>query len=526
MTEPRTIGVATAAVESPCASVAESITFFEDRAEVVRRARAEVAAGPSWVAIAGIGVAADDASLVARAAENVRVLTAKLVRRVRQVPAASAAELAGIEADWRKARARRAAAERAVERAAAAERRTAHLLEDWVSGVGRVPHGGSVEAARWKLAHAELGHTLGTALDETAAGAGELDAARLDEARAQVRYDQGRALAPRFEAHALVQLEASAAGTVEIELSYRTPLALWRPEHVARLLNEGKPSIELRTAAVVWQRTGEDWSQVRCRFSTARPAQAATPPLLADDVLRLQKRADRTVHVEGRDVVVAAAGSPRGSRDVDEMPGVDDGGQPLVYEATRPVSIPSDGQPFRVDIDERRLACTAELVVFPELAPVAYHRATATLTGPRPLLAGPVRVARGASMVGRGKTGFVGEGEPFELGFGADDGVRVRRRVDEKRETGMTGTLKLTRTVHLYLSNLGGASRRVTVVERVPVSELEEVTVKVVQGGGAILDEKDGFARFEIDLAGGATQELTLGYRVEAKSNVRLDLGA
>jgi len=526
VTETSKISVTAAAVESPSASVAEWVTFFEDRAEVVRRAHAQVPAGASWVAIAGVGVAADDASLVARVAGDVRVLTTKLVRRVRQVPAASAAELAAIEADFRKARARRQAAERTVERAAAAERRTAHLPEEWARGIGRVPHGGSLEAARWKLAHAEVGMSLAAALDETAAAAAELDAARLDEARAQVRYDQGRAMAPRFEAHACVQLDAPAGGAFEIELSYRTPLALWRPEHVARLTNDGKPSIELRTAAVVWQRTGEDWEGVRCRFSTARPAQAATPPLLTDDVLRLQRRADRTVHVEGRDVVVATAGSPRGGRAVDEMPGVDDGGQPLVYEATRPVTIPSDGQPFRVDIDERRLACTAELVVFPELAPVAYHRATATLTGSRPLLAGPVRVARGASMVGRGRTGFVGEGEPFELGFGADDGVRVRRRVDEKRETGVTGTLKLTRTVHLYLSNLGGASRRVTVIERVPVSELEEVTVKVVQGGGAILDEKDGFARFEIDLAGGATQELTLGYRVEAKSNVRLDLGA
>src|SRR5262249_20681054 len=138
--------------------------------------------------------------------------------------------------------------------------------------------------------------------------------------------------------------------------------------------------------------------------------------------------------------------------------------------------------------------------------------------------AGPVRAAGGASVVGRGKPGFVGAGEPFELGFGADDGVRVRRRVDEKRETGMTGTLKVTRTVHLYLSNLGGPARRVVVVERVPVSELEDVTVKVVQGGGAVLDDKDGFARFEVDIAGSGTQELTLTYRVEAKSNVRLDL--
>src|SRR5262249_87793 len=198
--------------------------------------------------------------------------------------------------------------------------------------------------------------------------------------------------------------------------------------HVARLVpgdGDGTHEIELRTVAVVWQLTGEDWSQVRCRFSTARPARSATPPLLEDDVLRLTRKVDRAVHVEARDVAVATAGLGRGARAVDEMPGVDDGGQPLAYEAPRPAAIPGDGQPYRIDVDELRLRCTAELVVFPELSPVAHHRATATLIGARPLLAGPVRVARGQSMVGRSRLGFVGQGEPFELGFGVHDRVRL-----------------------------------------------------------------------------------------------------
>ena len=37
--------------------------------------------------------------------------------------------------------------------------------------------------------------------------------------------------------------------------------------------------------AVVWQRTGEDWKDVRLAFSTARPTLGTTPPRLAEDVL-------------------------------------------------------------------------------------------------------------------------------------------------------------------------------------------------------------------------------------------------
>jgi len=47
--------------------------------------------------------------------------------------------------------------------------------------------------------------------------------------------------------------------------------------------------------------------------------------------------------------------------------------------------------------------------------------------------------------------------------------------------------------------------------------------VKVVEASGAAVDA-DGFARFEVELAAGATEELELVYRVEARPSVRLDL--
>jgi uncharacterized protein (TIGR02231 family) len=504
-------------------SEAARVTFYEDRAEVVRRARVAVDAGASWVKVAGVGVALDDRSLQAQA-RGARVVAARVHRQARQVPAAGAAEIEAAEADLRAARGRRAAEEAGVARALADERRAAGLLESWATGVSRAPRGGEDEAARWKLVHESLTGALATALDETAARRAALERAQLDEERAALRAAQARALEPRFEAAALVQLEAERAGVVELELTYRTPLALWRPEHVARL--EARPrghELTVRTVATVWQRTGEDWRDVACRFSTARPARAAAPPLLADDLVRMARKADRAVVVEGRDVAVATVAPENGARKVEEMPGVEDGGEPLWFEAARPVTIPSDGQPFRVELAEVRLPCEVQLVAYPELGGAAHLRATATLAGGRPLLAGPVRVARGASIVGRGRLGFVGAGEPFELGFGVDDGVRVRRRVDERRDTAaVTGTQRIARSVRLFLSNLGDRPRRLRVVERVPVSELEDVSVKVVAAEGGTVDERDGFVRFDVELAGGATRELELAYRIDAAARVQL----
>jgi hypothetical protein len=78
--------------------------------------------------------------------------------------------------------------------------------------------------------------------------------------------------------------------------------------------------------------------------------------------------------------------------------------------------------------------------------------------------------------------------------------------------------------VTVYVSNLGGEARKLTVTERVPVSEVKDVEVAVVSAGGARHDTKDGFLRWDADVAAQGTYEATLTYRIEASSKVALPL--
>lgn len=505
------------------------VTFFEDRAEVVRRARRSVPAGVSWVTLGGVSASLDDASLVASVGgDDARAIAARVRRHTRDADDGSAR--AEAEQQLRAAHREESLTGRAIARAESSVERARTLQAAWLDGLRRVPRGdGDPEAA---LAHWE---TAWTAYDQAVTrgftALGEADGAyerAVDErVHAAERVAKASAVTPRREAEIEVQVETREAREVEVEVTYRTPCALWRPEHLARLVTrDGRREIELRTWATVWQRTGERWEGVPCRFSTARPASAATAPLLRDDVLVLRRKSEqerRTVTVEAREQSVSMAGLDRGTRAVNEMPGVDDGGEALWFDAERPATIPSDGAPVRVTVARATVPCEVDRVAMPERSAAVHVRATATLRGERPLLAGPVTVARGGEVAGRGRVGFVGRGEPFELGFGVDDGLRVRRHVDEKREVAtITGAQKVTRTVRLYVSNLSGDARRLTVTERVPVSEVKDVEVTLVQTAGARHDARDGFLRWELDVPPRGTQELTLVYRIEAAAKVSL----
>lgn len=504
------------------------VTFFEDRAEVVRATQATVPAGTVLLSLRGVTPLVDDQSVLPMLQGAAKLLSAQVTRRTHETSTGSESELRDSESDQKKALSRRVLAERTLEVAQVHEGRCAALVLAWIVALGRVPRGAATELTGWRSALGQLLDAQEQALDQQSAAQRELADSRLDEKRAQLRYQAARRLRPRRESTIDVQIEVPSPTEISLEVTYITPCALWRPEHLARLHSnpDGTHSLTMVTSAVVWQRSGEEWANVPCRFSTARPAQHASPPLLSEDQLRLRRKTDaerRTVVVEAREQSIALAGLGRGGQKIEEMPGVDDGGEPLTFESSRPVTILSTGQPSRIEIAQVTMPAQVERVVFPERSMAAHLRTTATLVGTRPLLAGPVVLSRGSELCGRGRISFVGRGEPFELGFGPDDGLRVRRQVSEEREqAALTGTQRIARTVKLFVSNLSGASRKLLVTERVPVSEIREVEVSVERTSGMRWDGKDGFAHFDLELPGRATRELLLTYHIEAPSRVQL----
>lgn len=505
------------------ASAVVRVTLFEDRAEVVRRAEVQLLGGRQAFAIDGVSALVDDPSVRVQIRHpGIRVLATRVGRRVVEEGAASASEVAAIEADRTRARAELERAGHAVERAEAELRRAEALEEGWARALGRVPRTHEDGGAAWRASFEAVQAASLRALDAVDAARRTQAAAALDGERAERRLALARQLQPRQETRVLVEVDAELGDLVGVELVYRVPCALWRPEHRAEL--EGS-TVTLVTSAAVWQYTGESWKDVPLFFSTARPARSASPPTLTDDVLQLRKKTAqerRVVVVEAREQAVKTAGAA-GERAIEEMPGVDDGGEPLTFAAARPATVASDGAPCRVEIARVQLEAVVDRVAMPELGPVVHLRARVQNRAPTPLLAGPLTLVRGQALVGKGRLGFVGAGEPFEVGFGPDDGVRVRRQYSEKRETvPITGTQKVTRTVTSFVSNTSGEHRKLVVIERFPVSEIGEVEVEVVRSLGATLDLRDGMARFEVTLEPRSTREVELTYRISAASKVSL----
>ena len=497
-------------------TVPRAVTFFEDRAEVVRTASVPVSAGTSRVVLSGVSLFIDDRSLQARiGTDGVDVVSARVVRRYVGGPqddlSALVDRLTEMEAEQARAISRRDRAE--------------SLLETWIDAIGQAPSLSGEAPRRWADAGARVVEKTGEEVGATVEA--QLSAQEAAQATAHARsvLTAARAPSPVYVAEVEVQLRAAQPVTVDMELTYRTPAALWRPEHLVRLVHTDQGAmLELTTLATSWQITGEDWRGVRALFSTARPASAASPPPLRDDVVRSRKKTDderNHVHVESRDLAIDAVRAQGGV--AAEMMGVDDGGVPVTLEADGPTDLPSTGEPHRVVVQSLRLPVEVRRVVYPEIAPAAHYAVKGLLRSPRPLLAGPAHIARESSFVGRTRVDFVAAGEPLELGVGPDEGVRVRREIKVVRDrSAVLGNQTITRRVFVFLSNLSDERRTVHVVERVPVSEIDAVKTKVTESHGWVWDQRDGFLSMDVELGPRETRELELAWEVRAGSDVVL----
>lgn len=358
----------------------------------------------------------------------------------------------------------------------------------------------------------------------------------------------GRPTEERFQARLDVVVETTEANTFPLELQYMTPCALWRPEHDARLEGPVQGSrgesvaqgsshagvaagasgstslgrVRFCSQAVIWQATGEDWSNVQLSCSTARPGRVSSPPLLTDDVLVARRKVDvKTVVAEVREEQIQTVG--QGSAVVaSDMPGVDDGGEAQSWTVPQPVTVLSDGKPVRAPLSAFECPALGGFVCMPERLPQALLRAELSNAGTRPVLAGPVVLYRDGGYVGRSRIGYVAPGEKFRLSFGSLNGVRVHRTQAVKREeTRITGYQTYTISVSLALSNQSDETVKLELVERIPVSELEEVKVSLLDRTAGKADP-DGLVSLWLTLPPRGTQTQELGFKVEAPSRVVL----
>ena len=363
------------------------------------------------------------------------------------------------------------------------------------------------------------------------------------------------AASPKQESRTEARVNVVAAAPVEATLTirYQVPNASWSAFYDARLTSGDKataPKLGLTRRASIQQRTGEDWTDVAVALSTTRPGHTTAVPDLR--VLHVDYTVDHPIAAGSaysrsgavmQDKLEEGAASLRKSKsDAPAAPApataevtqisadATNAAFQTVFDIPGKVTIKTTGEVKRVQIEASELEPTLIVKSMPRHDTTAYLYAKMALPKTAsPALAGPVSLFRDGVFVGNGRIPQLAPGEDHELGFGADDRVKIKRAVleDKKGETGTFTTSKVeVRNFKITAKNHHARPVQIAILDQVPVSAQQDIKVEVMMAGPSPTRKDVGDVRgtlvWDMTVAPDEEKQIGFGYKVVWPNDKRI----
>ncbi|MDQ2094127.1 DUF4139 domain-containing protein [Rhodalgimonas zhirmunskyi] len=355
---------------------------------------------------------------------------------------------------------------------------------------------------------------------------GEARARAVDEEAKEINEDLTRArkalaaLQPGETPRDLVSvaIEADQATQGTLEISYVIENAGWSPVYDAFLDREAA-YVTLKRGALVYQESGEAWSDVALTLSTNRPGGAVEPA----DLWPQLRRIGDPVQVM-RKSMMDSAGAPEPMMEpmiVEEARASVVDGLSVSYDYPKTVNLASGADTVRLALGDMRFDATLRAEAVPSRQEVAFLTADFTNTSDEMILpSAATQLFRDGDYVGTVQGGMIAAGGTAQLGFGPIEGLRLTRLIERNEgDRGMISrSSELSEEVRIEVENLTGQSWPLRVIDQVPYSEQEDLEINwnaSPRPGIVDLDDAKGILAWDSEIAPGQTTKITLNYSLK-----------
>jgi uncharacterized protein (TIGR02231 family) len=531
------------AAEIEVPSKIDSVLLSPDAATVTRVAEADLNAGDLTLVFKNLPFSLDPASLRLAGSAQEKITIGTVEARVS--PNDIKSNDGAVEARLRTLRADREGWQVTIDALSAKQ---AMMVRFSQSGPEKLsPESRPLDIGQWNAAWDTVGNALAKVGDELRAG--KARARDIDEDMKALEANRQRPAGkgPARDVVATVQVPASVS-KARLELSYRVPGASWQPTYDANVdtASGAKPRLDFIRRATVTQRTGEDWGDVALAVSTVRVAGGTAPPDMQTQRIAFYEpplpppeaaaKASGAARPMARALNEAApAAAPPQIAAIERVATLESGAFQATYQVPGRLSVPGDGTPKSFVLSSRTITPTSTIKSVPALDPTAYVEGHFVNEDDAPILPGDVRVRRDGTFVGMGRVGLVAPGDALDVGFGADDKVKVTRipvRRKENEPTWFGQTKTEAREFKTTVKNLHDFTVRVTVIDQVPVSENSAIVVEQLPQTTPPTEkqvaDKRGVMSWTYDLAPGEAKDIRLAYRMKwpAEREVVIERGS
>ena len=344
-------------------------------------------------------------------------------------------------------------------------------------------------------------------------------------AKAQREFD---ALLPPSKNFAQLTLTVSVpeATTSDLSLKYLVPDAGWQPVYDLRLSTDESPKLVVERGATILQRSGERWENVNLILSTVAVQERPEPNDIRIKRLRIsepQPISKRSLQAESQ-----ADFSNDGARALQapvmlmevESATVDLSGIAAQYSFDYPISVDSSDDFNRITLGTLNFEASVEARAIPLNNQTAFRMVKFTNDSGEQMLPAPANLYVDDRLIAETFVNQIVPGAETEIGFGPIHGLRLTRTILNRNE-GDRGIISRsnenTETVRIDVENLTDKAWAVTLLDRVPFTEQEDLSIDwSAAPRPTTTDHKDrrGVLHWELNLGAGETQSVKLDTKI------------
>ncbi|MGC1377165.1 MAG: mucoidy inhibitor MuiA family protein [Anaerolineales bacterium] len=365
-------------------------------------------------------------------------------------------------------------------------------------------------------------------------------AKELEQLRRELKQIQSARPTQRYLV--VVEVDVLTPGPFDLELTYVVMGAGWKPLYDLRLQAGG---LDLTYLAQVTQNTGEDWNDVKLTLSTAQPSLALVIPELQPWYIQPRvyppPQAMRAAAPKSRGLAADMAfgameeapmpSAAPGAAPEPELLAVDsaevsESGAALTYLLPARADIPGNNDPRKVTVAVFNLPPALDYVTAPKQEQVCYRRAKLKNDSPYTLLPGAAQLFEGDEYLGATRLAFIAPAQEFELALGADERLRVERKLalrEVDKAFSLSDRRRLRYAYTIEVENLRDAPQTVLVRDQLPVARDEQIKIKLESAEPKPTEQTDlRLLEWQLTIKEKSKQKIRFEFSVEAPRAMEL----
>jgi len=334
----------------------------------------------------------------------------------------------------------------------------------------------------------------------------------------------------------VLQLMAKQQTEANYDISYITPSANWSASYDIKAINTAKPLGIVYKAAII-QNTGLDWKKVNLSLSTGNPNYNITAPILnpwfVSTYSNLQKLLQGRVagisieSAKAKDIAIRGFAPLKEEKiaqsTISNYTAVNETQLGVTFHIDIPYDVNSDNKPHTVAFKEYEVPATYKYYAAPKLSSDAYLLAEVSNWEKLNLQAGNANIIFEGTYTGKSYINPANISDTLSLSMGKDKKIIITKEKQEDFSSSkLIGANK--KQVFTYLIKIRNTKKETIdlfLKDQYPLSTESDIEIELIENSGAEVNKETGILAWQLKIAPNETKTIKLSYSVKSpKSRV------